>query len=464
MRWSLKTRLAVWHAAAVLLVLLAAGGAMDRLLIGVLQRQLDGALLSLAETEAASSLDSPEGRVHLHATEPVDSLGLRRLDRIVQLVDADGQVLDQRPSLGGDRLPAAPALLARLGGGETMIETAPDVRGEPVRVVSLPIEVDGAFRYAIQVGAPLAPLESFVATVRLLLAGAGATVLAAVLLTGHVLAHRALRPVEDLVAAARHIRRADPGRRLPHPGVDDEIGRLADTLNAMLDRIEASFEVQRRFTADAAHELRSPLSRLRAELEIALRRARTAADYEAVLRSSLEEVERLSALAEDLLALARIESGEPTSPAVAVPVDDVVAGLARRVKAEAERGGVDLVIRVPPGLAVAVSASDLVIVAGNLLDNALRFTPRGGRVTVDARREGDAAVLTVSDTGPGIPAEDLPRVFERFFRGAARSPDAPGVGLGLAICRALAERHGGTVTAESPATGGARFQVRLPAA
>ena len=467
MRWSLRARLALWHTAAITLVLAGTWFVADRVLSRMVESQVDGALLALAETEAASALDSPDGGVHLHAiSRDADRPALARLDKLVQIVDAGGRVLERSASLGDAALPAPPGLLARLGSGEPVIETLPDLAGEPVRVVSLPIEVEGRFRYAVQVGTRLRSLRAVLDATRVLFLGALLAVLGVVVVIGALLTRSALAPIEGLVAMARRIGESSLDRRLPALGTDDEVGRLASTLNDMLDRIERGVQTQRRFTADASHELRSPLSRLRAELEIALRRSRTAAEYEEVLRSSLEEVERLSGLTEELLALARLDAGEgaqaPPAPAL---VADIVTEAVARVAAEARRREVALGSEVTPGLTVDVVPGALAMVVENLLSNALKFSPPHGRVTIRTLAAGSEALLSVSDSGPGIPPDEMPRLFERFFRGrASQTPGAPGVGLGLAICRAVVEARGGRITVDSRPGAGATFIVHLPLA
>jgi two-component system OmpR family sensor kinase len=462
--WPLRRRLAVWHAMVIVAILGATGLVADALLARALEQQLDASLVALAETEAASAFDDPSGAIHLHATATgARAVALRSLDKLAQIVDADGRVLERNAALGQRALPVGPAVLARLRRGDVVVETVELRPGEPVRVAALPIEVRGAFGYAVQVGASLAPQRAFLRTARLFVGAAGVAVVAAVVLVGAGLARSALRPVDALITAARRIGGGPLTARLPEPETDDEIGRLAATLNEMLGRLARAVEAERRFTTDAAHELRSPLSRLRAGLEIALRRSRTAAEYEEVLRAALEEAVSLSTLADDLLALARLDAaGRPVAPPLAL--DDAVAGLVEPRRAEAEQRKLALHLDLASAAQVGVSAHDLGQLVRNLLDNALKFSPPGGRVTVRTAVADGTASLAIADTGPGIPAEDLPHVFERFYRGAGRTADAPGVGLGLAICRAVADAYGGRIEAASRPGAGTTITVHLPLA
>jgi two-component system OmpR family sensor kinase len=333
-------------------------------------------------------------------------------------------------------------------------------------MVSLPLEHGGSFHYAIQVATPLDSTSAFLLAGRLLFVGGSVAILGAVSVIGAILAARALRPIDRLVAKARQIGESSLRERLPHPETADEMGRLVATLNEMLDRIEKSFESQRRFTADASHEMRSPLSRLRSELEIALRRPRSAAEYEGVLRSALEEVERLSRITEQLLTLARLDAGEAAEvPRTSVALTPLVEEEVARLKPEADQRKIGFTLDGCPGLAAQGAGDALRLVVANLLHNAVKFSRPAGRVAVRLWLDRAQAVLAVSDTGPGIPPEDASRIFDRFYRGSAsRTPDVPGVGLGLAIARAIVIAHGGSIILESPSGAGATFTVRLPLA
>jgi two-component system OmpR family sensor kinase len=463
-RWPLRRRLAVWHAVVIAAILGATGAVADSLLARALQQQLDASLVALAETEAASALDDPSGAVHLHVTGSTGrSVPLRALDKLAQIVDAEGQVLERNAALGERTLPVGGDVLRRLRRSDVVIETAEIRPGELVRVASLPIEVEGALRYVLQVGASLAPQRAFLRTARFFIVATGVAIVAAVVVVGLGLTRSALRPVDTLISGARRIGRQPLTERLPEPGTEDEIGRLARTLNDMLGRLAQAAETERRFTTDAAHELRSPLSRLRAGLEIALRRSRTAAEYETVLRSALEEAVALSTLADDLLTLARLDAtGRPAAGALAL--DDTVAKLVEPHQAQARERGLTLHVDLAAPAQIQISAHDLAQLLRNLLDNAFKYSSPGGGVTVRTALEDGAALLAVSDTGPGIPAEDLPHVFERFYRGAGRAIEASGVGLGLAICRAVAEAYGGRIEAQSRRGAGTTITVRLPLA
>ncbi|MEI6669082.1 MAG: ATP-binding protein [Acidobacteriota bacterium] len=468
-RLGLRTRLTLWHAVTTTVILVAVGLAADWLLTRTVIGQLDAALLVIAETEAGSALDSPIG-IHLHELDTLpNSASLRphKLDKLVQIIDDRGKVLLRSATLGHTDLPAPPYLVQRTQRGETVIETAPWHDGEPVRLLTIPIAVGGAYPYAVQVGTPLQPTYAFLATARALWVVTSLAVLAVVLATGTLLTRSALRPVSRALEMAGQIGMGIGGRRLPHPGTDDEIGRLVATLNAMLDRLEKNVDAHRRFTADAAHELRTPLSHLRSEIEIALRRPRSAEWYQDVLRSGLEETDRLTALTEALLTLARLDADEVdgTEPGAIAEISDVLETVRGRLAAEAAQRTVEIVVSPSPNLAVDVPPGLLGLLLGNLLQNAVKFSAGGGRVVAAVAVDHGEAVVSVADNGPGIPDAQRSKIFERFFRvDEARSDAVPGFGLGLSIARAIAGRYGGTLDVASNPGGGSVFVARLPLA
>jgi len=464
-RLTLKRRVFVRHVVAVGLILamasLGADWAFSRMVLG----QVDQALLDLALAEANATTADLSHPLHIHEMSPGTAPpSFPRLDKFIQFVDLDSRIIARSANLGTARLPTSASLLAKLRTGEKAFETLNDFGGEPVRLISVPLQI-GDHVYAIQVATSLDDANATLRLARILFLAMSTGILGAVVLTGAMLARTVLRPIDRIVARARVIGESALAERLPHPGTQDEMARLVETLNDMLARIERSFEAQRRFTADASHELRSPLSRLRAELEVTLRRARERAEYEEALRSCLSEVERLSHLTDELLMLARLDAGGSSGAPRSVDLISILHEAVKLLGPEALRRNVALVTDIPPELAVNVAPAAVSHVVANVLDNAVKFSPLGGDVTIGVAIEGSSAVVAVSNSGPGIPEDELPRLFERFYRGsAARHMEAPGVGLGLAICRALVEGQGGRISVNSAIDSGVTFTIRLPLA
>lgn len=290
----------------------------------------------------------------------------------------------------------------------------------------------------------------------------GLVVIPVAVFGGRALAQRALRPIGDLVAAIRGLDpgRVDGGMRLPEGGAE-EVAVLSSSFNALLGRLEESVGRMRRFTADASHEIRNPLGVLRTGIEITLRRERTAPEYQELLRENLQEIERLQAVVEGILLLARDGRGQGVSiPRDPVDLSELVAGTADFFAATAAERGVEIGVRSEPGLVVPGDAGLLRLVVFNLLDNALKHSPPGDVVRIETHQKNGSAAILVTDHGPGVRPEDRARVFERFFRGGPASGTGVG-GLGLSVVRWVAEAHGGTARLLDSEKGAA-FEVVLP--
>jgi two-component system OmpR family sensor kinase len=460
---SFRRRLALVQMAVIVAVLAVAAIAAYLSLSGAVNEQLDGALLALAETESAMLRAAPDQppQVHDTAKGPAPP-SLTRLDRWVQIVDGQGHVLARSANLGAASLPAPPELLARMAAGDTVFQTLDHFAEEPVRIVSLPVQT-GSFRYAVQVAGSLDDVRHVIGSASVMFGGMALALLVALTVASASITRWVFRAIDDIVGHAQRIGEVNLDQRLPHPGTRDEIGRLVDTLNAMLDRIDQGFQIQRRFTSDASHELRSPLSRLRAEIEITLRRPRQASEYVDTLRSCMEEVERLTLLVEELLALARFDAGQDRDRSAATSLGDIAGGAIQRVQATAQRRRIALSLQVEAPVHAAIGEGAATLIVVNLLENAVKFTPEDGNVSVRIYRENGEACLCIADSGPGIGVDDLPHLFERFYRGAsARSGDVAGAGLGLALTQSIVQGHGGRIEAANLPAGGAAFTVHLP--
>jgi heavy metal sensor kinase len=253
-------------------------------------------------------------------------------------------------------------------------------------------------------------------------------------------------------------------QRLQVRGSGDELDRLAGTLNDMLDRLNDAFRQIRQFSADASHELQTPLTILKGEMEVALRARRSPEEYQRVLRSGLEEIDRINHLVAGLLLLARADAGMLRMDTKPVDVGELMQGVCEQMKTRADARAVRLHLELQEPVTVEGDREHLRRLLLNLVDNAVKYTPEGGRVSLSYRLDTDGVRLRVSDTGVGISGEGQPLIFRRFHRAAeTRSQDETGVGLGLSIARSIAEAHGGSIDVESAPGQGSTFTVNLPA-
>ena len=443
---SIRTSLLFWYALILALVLASFGSALYYYLRRSALQEVDARLRAQGNALAAAAERSDDG--HLEMELPDDYLRTFRdpdKDAPYYVIWGPGPstVTPSRPGLD---VPAP---------GKTGLRE----RGDRREVV-----VDGRDGIRILAGQRthkvMEKLHRFLGK----MVGAGLGVLILALAGGWFLASRALGPVRRISEAAAELSASNLSRRIDVTRTENELGRLAATLNGAFDRLAEAFDRQRRFTADASHELRTPLAIFHSNVELALKKDRTPEEYREALEVCLKASRRMRGIVDGLLTLARADAGEIALRKEPVDLRAVLEETAAMLRPMAEQAGVTLEVS---GAKAAVTGDPdrLREVATNLLGNAIRYNRPGGRAAASTRVEGAEAVLEVSDTGLGIPEKDRPHIFERFYRvDKARSREAGGSGLGLSITRWIVEAHGGTIAFASREGEGTTFTVRIPGA
>lgn len=337
-----------------------------------------------------------------------------------------------------------------------------DSRGVPRLVYAESLQTSQGSKAVLIVSRSVGELQSALNQTILFLSVLSLLVVLAGTLLAHRLTGRVLEPVRRIASTARSLSQRDLHRRVEVDVPPDELGELVETFNGMLARLEASFESLRRFTADASHELRSPLALMRSELEGTLARPRTLAEYEQVLRGLEQEVEHMARMVDQLLMLARADGGALRPAEATLDVADFLHETAARWRPVADRLRVRLDVDAPDSGNVWADPDLLRRVMGNLIDNAIRHTPGGTAVHLTGARTAGGWNIDVRDEGPGVPPEARAALFERFAGSAARPRDSAGAGLGLALSRAIAESHGGSLQLVDQTGQGATFRLFLP--
>lgn len=443
--WSISARSALVSATVILVALSMAGG--------ILLSVLYFALISASDDAAASRLRDIAQTLQSETTPDIDPPLLATDQRIVavQILDGAGH------SVASSSSTSEPPMLALNAVGSTprVGITGAAVRMRDVRVAGQSLETPTG-RYIVLVGAGTDGVESTVSTVAIGLAAAAPLVIAAASVATYVLVQRSLRSVEAIRSRVADISASDLAERVPVPPQRDEIFTLATTMNQMLSRLESSQAVQRRFVADASHELRSPLSTVISALEVGVAHPELLDDRLAI-ETLLPEAHRMQALVEDLLLLARADERGLALRRADTDIDDLVVTEVTRLRRET---ALDVHTELAPTRLVGDSSA-LARVLRNLLDNAARHAT--SRVEVTVRPDDGQARLTVADDGPGIAPADRLRVFERFVRlDTDRSRSGGGTGLGLAIVFEIVAAHGGSVRIDDRAGGGTAVVVQLP--
>lgn len=331
------------------------------------------------------------------------------------------------------------------------------------RVLSKTVHIGGE-QCDVVIAASLEGVERVLNRLALLLFALSPFIVIAAAIGGAWLSRRALKPVDEVTNAARSIRISNLSERLEVPHTGDELERLSETLNEMLSRLESAVKSLSRFTADASHEIRTPLSIIRTTAEIAARRSRTAESYRDALNQIVAEAERMTQLVDDLLFLARCDSESVEMQMNVLDLTPLVQAVSKEIRPLAEARSIEFGWTVTSEQ-LLITANDLAVrrLILVLLDNALKYTRAGGAVTVALMRDEDRIVLEVSDTGPGIPADERALIFERFYRTPeARTRVQTGSGLGLSLAAGIAERHGARIQVETEEGRGSRFRVTFP--
>lgn len=461
---SIRARLTLWYMSLLTVTLVLLGSAGYGVLSYSLSHQVDQALNGVARVLIEQTGPEPNPGVPPDVDEVFRRFfGFSPWDRYFRMLDPLGR-RDPRHGAGrSEKLPVSSEALENASRGLPTYETVESVEPYPVRILTVPVVQGGRVVRLVQVGASLQSV--FETRSRFLLIMAGLLPLAVLLAGagGWLLARRALRPVDRMTEAANRIGAEQLAQRIEETGADDELDRLARTLNGMLARLDGAFSQVRRFTADASHELQTPLTILKGELEVALRAPRTGEEYRETLHSGLEEVNRMIQLVNDLLLVARSEAGVLPREFHLVDLAELAAQCVSRLSVLAESHDVELSVGTPAPAVVLGDSEQLTRLLSNLVENGIKYGGAGGRVRVAVEREGGLAAVRVSDSGPGIPEALHETIFQPFFR----IDDAlfhPGVGLGLSIVRAIALAHSGSLELQSAPGRGSTFTARLPLA
>jgi two-component system, OmpR family, sensor kinase len=460
---SIRARLTLWYTGLLTITLLLLGGAAYALLAYSLAHDVDAALNSVAHTLVEEAQRSSVSPFPAEIDETFRRFfGFSPRDRYFQKLDPYGHRDPQQP--GSGKLALSPGALQNASRGLPTFETLEGLGPYPVRMLTAPVLEGGRVVNLIQVGMSLQNV--FTARNRFLLVMAVLLPLGLLLAGGGgwLLARRALKPVRRMTETAHRITAEHLAERVPETAAGDELDRLAKTFNDMLGRLDAAFNQIRQFSADASHELQTPLTILKGELEVALRAPRSVEEYQQVLKSGLQEIDRIAHLVEGLLLLARAQAGVLRMDHQPVDLTELVEDVYERLKILADTHSIDLQLSPLEPVTVHGDHERLRRLLLNLVENGIKYTRPGGSVTLALERQAGWAMLRVADTGIGLAEHEQEQIFQPFYR----SPEAltlseRGVGLGLSIARSIALAHGGSIQVASTPGQGSVFTVLIPA-
>jgi heavy metal sensor kinase len=448
---SIKFRLTLWYLAAIVVLLVIFGTVAYYLLSKNLYRNLDESLRTrVIELQGSIKIDGRQVQFE------------QKVSELVMIYDADGALMERlgpNVEFSNIDITVKEALF-----GKSSFVSASTPNGPDVRLYAAPFNVDSGTRVAIIVGRLPNDILDMLAIFRMVILNSSLLVVILAGVGGLFLADRTLKPVERIADIARGIGESDLSRRIDIQ-TDDELGRLASTLNGMIARLEEAFKKQRQFVADASHELRTPLAIIQAESSLALGKRRTQEELRKSLELVSQEVAYMSDIVGKLLLLARSDAGVEPVNFQDVNARDLLVELSQDVEALAQEKDLLFTLGSMDSLTIKGDRLKLRQLFLIILDNAIRHTPGGGSISGSLVRRNDSAVTSIGDTGIGISAEHLPFIFDRFYRvDKARSHAEGGMGLGLSIAISIAKMHGGEIEVESQVGVGTTFRIVLPLA
>jgi len=426
-----------------------------------------------AIVKAYLRIDSDKGENNFHPVwyydrnDPDESSIVAGVRSVIFIADPDGHTMEASANYNGLGLDKQSVIKRVLASPQAQLFEKHDSKGTPYLVRASYINAENSNRkYYVAIGISRADSQKLLNQFTLLIFGLVPLVVITGGVMGWIFAGRALTPVVEVARAAQRISGSNLSLRIPMRGAGDELDRLIETFNQMIDRLEISFNQARQFSTDVSHELRTPITVVRGQLEVALFTAETVEQYRDAIVTSLSDIERLSQIVRALLLLSQAETGQVVLQKQTLDLIEVVDNVVDQFQIPAE--GSDVTLSFISNVARCSGEFDRVQIdrmLSNLLSNAIKFTPAGGGVKVTLDRSGDTAEIRVADTGEGIAAEHLPHIFDRFYRvrgpGEQASPEK-GLGLGLSFVSWIVRAHGGSVEVESEAGKGTTFIVRLP--
>ncbi|HIE42414.1 MAG TPA: heavy metal sensor histidine kinase [Nitrospinaceae bacterium] len=461
---SIRSRLTAWYVTLLGAILVIFSIFLDYFLSKRLYESVDNSLAVSATVVATSA------RMRYRSPVPgldqifEEFLEVRNLNKFYRIYDGSGNVGSRSSNINASQFPLSEVAYADALKGNNTYETFLVDGKHPIRVITMPIIIEKKLANLVQVGTSLDAVQGTLKNLRILLFAAVPSVLVLAALFARFMARRALKPISKIIQTARNIGKGrELSQRMPVLKIQDELGQLTLTFNEMMDRLENSFVQMRQFSSDASHELRTPLTVLKGQNELVLSKPRELEEYQDVIVSNLEEINYMSKVLEDLFILSKSDENQILLNCKRMDLRDLVDEVCKHAEVLAGEKDIRIIIACLESVKINGDEVRLRQMIWNILHNGIKYTQLRGELKVSLRDEGEFALLSIQDTGIGIPKNDLPSIFNRFYRvDKARSRDEGGSGLGLSICKYIAEAHKGRIDVESKLSVGSCFKIRIP--
>lgn len=427
-----------------------------------LQKSIDTKIRSIGEVLSSSMTETHSTSIFGNFERYLENvLGRKPKGKFIQILDTSGRIGAKMSDIEGETLPTSFSTLERAMRGEVVYETV-DRTKPRLRMVTIPIVENKKVTSVVQIGTSLEDFDETMRKLLLVMIISIPTSISVTIVVGYFMAKKALRPVDQIRRAAVKITSSNLDEKIDIGGRRDELARLAETFNAMIGRLKDSFQRINQFSIDVSHELKTPLTILKGETEVALRKERDKEDYKKLLISNLEEVDRMSRIIDDLLLLSKAETKEIKLNLEEIALRDLIMGVCVDMKITAANKGIELQATEIEDVRLKGDELKLRRMLWNIVENGIKYSPAGGAVAISSYVNDGYARIDVKDNGVGIAEEDIKFIFDRFYRADRSRRRETGSGLGLSISKWIAEAHNGAIEVKSKASEGSLFSIKLP--
>ena len=458
----IRWRLTIWYGVVLSLILIIFASGIFIYFKNSLQESIDAKIRSIGEVLSSSMTDAHNTSVFGNFERYLENvLGKKPKGKFIQIMDSSGRIGAKMSDIEGEALPTSFSALERAMRGEIVYETIERTKPR-LRMITIPILENKKVTSVVQVGTSLEDFDETIRKLLLIMIISIPSSICVTIVVGYFMARKALRPVDQIRRAAVKISSSNLDEKIDIAGRKDELSRLAETFNAMIKRLKDAFQRINQFSIDVSHELKTPLTILKGETEVALRKEREKHDYQVLLMSNLEEIDRMSCIIDDLLLLSKADTREIKLNVEEVALRDLIIDVCMDMKVVADKKSVALETSELEDIRLKGDELKLRRMLLNIVENGIKYSHIGGKVSVASYVNDGYAKIDVKDNGIGISEEDIKYIFDRFYRADRSRKRESGSGLGLSISRWIAEAHKGGIEVKSQPAQGSMFTIKLP--
>ena len=458
----IKWKLTIWYGGILALILIIFSSGVYIYFKNSLEKSIDVKIKSIAEVLASSMTEEHGANVFGNFERYLENvLGKKPKGKFIQIIDSSGKIGAKMNDIETDAIPTRFDSTERALKGEIVYETKEDANPR-LRMITMPILDNKKITSIVQVGSSLADFDETMRKLLIIMIISIPTSISVTIIVGYFMARKSLKPVDQIRKAAVKISSSNLDERIDIKGRKDELGRLAETFNAMIARLKDSFQRINQFSIDVSHELKTPLTILKGETEVVLRKERGNEEYKNLLQSNLEEIDRMARIIDDLLLLSKADTKDMKLNIENISLRDLVAEVCMNMKIFADSKEIVLVVDELADVRIVGDELKLRRMLWNIMENGIKYTSKGGVVNVSSYTNNGYVCINVKDNGMGISGDDIKYIFDRFYRADRSRKRESGSGLGLSISKWIAEAHKGVIEVASQPSKGSQFLIKLP--